>query len=110
MEKTQEMLDRAKEDNPCKRNYEEDVMYSMRDFNDEFFDWLFDFDIISNSDWNMILVTMYISPITSIVVEWSAKSWFENPEEFVDEMIRLYNHGQELLSLFKKYKWEDSTK
>ena len=37
MEKTQEMLDRAKNDNPCKKTSEENVMYSMRNFNDEFF-------------------------------------------------------------------------
>ena len=39
----------------------------------------------------MILVTMYVAPITSVVVDWNAKSWFEKPEEFVDEMIRLYD-------------------
>ena len=112
MEKTKEMLERAEnEDCIIKENYEENVMYSMRDFTDEFLDWMFDFDTISSSDGYTVLCTTYVSPITSIVVDWSVRSWFQTSEEFVDTMMDLVKRREELLDLFDSWKkWEDSTK
>ena len=117
MEKTREMYDRAEGKDLCWKDVYS-MLYSMREFSEEFLNWDLDFDLTWTGDWEtFLLCTSYLSVWKfdwfSVVINRCTKYDFESRDEFVWYMVDyLYWEYEKAKSylIIKDEKWENSTK